>query len=40
MIRVIEEKREALEALCRRFQVRRLDLFGSAVGEGFGSEVE
>ena len=35
MNRVIEEKREELKVLCRRFQVRRLDLFGSAVGEEF-----
>ena len=34
----IEEKREAIEALCRRFQVRRLDLFGSAVGDEFNPE--
>lgn len=26
---------EAIPALCRRFHVRRLDLFGSAVGERF-----
>jgi predicted nucleotidyltransferase len=35
MIHVIEEKRDALEDLCGRFKVHRLDLFGSAVSEGF-----
>jgi predicted nucleotidyltransferase len=35
MIRDIETRREPLEALCRRFRVRRLDLFGSAVGDRF-----
>ena len=31
MIAVIAQHEEALAALCRRFGVRRLDLFGSAV---------
>ena len=35
MVREIEEHRVAIEALCRRFQVRRLELFGSAAGETF-----
>lgn len=35
MVREIEAQRVALEALCRRFQVRRLELFGSASGEKF-----
>ena len=35
MVREIEKQRIALEALCRRFQVRRLELFGSASGESF-----
>ena len=35
MVREIEDHRVAIEALCRRFQVRRLELFGSAVGETF-----
>ncbi len=35
MVREIEAQRAALEALCRRFQVRRLELFGSASGEKF-----
>ena len=30
MNREIEQKRGELEALCRRYHVRRLDLFGSA----------
>jgi len=30
MIAVIEQHEEALAAICRRFGVRRLDLFGSA----------
>ena len=30
MNREIERRRGELEALCRRYQVRRLDLFGSA----------
>jgi predicted nucleotidyltransferase len=32
---VVERKRSEIEALCRRFGVRRLDVFGSAVGEEF-----
>jgi predicted nucleotidyltransferase len=35
----IEQRRPELEALCRRFQVRRLEVFGSAaVGEFRGEE--
>lgn len=30
MLREIEQRRSEIEALCRRFGVRRLDLFGSA----------
>ena len=30
MMALIEQHRAALTALCRRFKVRRLDLFGSA----------
>ncbi len=30
---VIEARREPIKALCRRFHVRRLDVFGSAVRE-------
>jgi predicted nucleotidyltransferase len=32
---VVEGKRREIEALCRGFGVRRLDVFGSAVGEEF-----
>ncbi len=35
MVRDVEEKRAAVVDLCRRFQVRRLELFGSASGERF-----
>ena len=35
MISLVEDHREAVEALCRLFQVRRLDLFGSATGPEF-----
>ena len=31
MIDLVEEKRDALGALCRRFHVKRLEIFGSAV---------
>jgi isopropylmalate/homocitrate/citramalate synthase len=34
MIQVIKDNREAIEALCRRFHVARLEVFGSAVGPG------
>lgn len=30
MIADVQEKREELEALCRKYEVRRLELFGSA----------
>lgn len=33
MIPVIEQNKTKLESLCRRFHVRRLDLFGSAATE-------
>ncbi len=35
MIVDISSHREELRELCRRFHVRRLDLFGSAAGEDF-----
>ena len=38
MIALIEQKREAIEALCRQFRVRRLELFGSATGNVFKPE--
>ncbi len=34
----LEAKREELEVLCRRFGVRRLELFGSATGDRFDPE--
>lgn len=38
MITEIASHREELEELCRRFNVRRLDLFGSAAGDDFDAE--
>jgi uncharacterized protein len=38
MINDIELHREELRALCRRFHVRRLDLFGSAARGDFDPE--
>lgn len=39
MIAEIERHRDAVAALCARFHVRRLDLFGSAAREaGFGPD--
>ena len=38
MIAQIEQRRAELEALCRRFQVRRLEVFGSAAVGEFGGE--
>ena len=35
MIREVEEQAKPIEDLCRRFQVRRLELFGSAASGGF-----
>ena len=35
MIREIDDQREVIESLCRRFRVRRLELFGSAATGGF-----
>jgi hypothetical protein len=35
MIAEISSHREELRELCRRFHVRRLDLFGSATGDDF-----
>jgi predicted nucleotidyltransferase len=32
---LIEEKREQVDELCRKFKVRRLELFGSAAGGTF-----
>lgn len=39
MIRLIESRREAIEQLCVRYRVRRLELFGSAAtGREFDAE--
>ena len=35
MNRLIEEKRQELEDVCRRHRVHRIELFGSATGPGF-----
>ena len=35
---VIEKHRSAIEALCREYRVRRLDVFGSAVRDDFDPE--
>ena len=32
---IIEAKKEAIDSLCREFNVRRLDVFGSALGRDF-----
>jgi uncharacterized protein len=35
MISLVEKRKRQVEDLCRRYRVRRLDLFGSAVEGGF-----
>lgn len=35
---LIEAQHGAISNLCRRFRVRRLELFGSAAGERFDEE--
>ena len=35
MNRLVEEKRDEIERLCRRHGVRRIELFGSATGPDF-----
>lgn len=35
MHELVESKRQEIDALCRLLDVRRLDLFGSAVGSAF-----
>jgi predicted nucleotidyltransferase len=39
MTALIEGKREDIEELCKRYRVRRLELFGSAVGDRFDQQV-
>jgi hypothetical protein len=38
MIRVLNDKREAIADLCRRYRVKRLDVFGSAADSPDRSE--
>ena len=38
MIKLIEESQKALQDLCLKHRVRRLELFGSAAGQGFDPE--
>ncbi len=38
MIAAVEDKRAEVAELCERYGVRRLDLFGSAAGDGFDPE--
>ena len=38
MNRFIEEKRQELVTVCRRYCVARIELFGSATGPGFAPE--
>ena len=38
MTHVLEGHREELVALCRRYRVRRLDVFGSATADAFDEE--
>ncbi len=38
MVPELEQRRTDIEALCRRFQVRRLDTFGSAASGAFPGE--
>ena len=38
MVPVIKEKQAQLIDLCRLFKVKRLELFGSATGEGFDAD--
>lgn len=39
MIELIKRHRQALEALCRQYRVRRLELFGSAASDTFDEEM-
>jgi uncharacterized protein len=38
LIKIIEERQEPLRYLCLKHRVRRLELFGSAAGQGFNPE--
>jgi predicted nucleotidyltransferase len=35
MIDLVEDRRDEIEALCRQFDVRRLDVFGSVLNDSF-----
>jgi predicted nucleotidyltransferase len=39
MLGIVEDKRAEVTALCEKYGVKRLDLFGSAAGDGFDPEV-
>jgi predicted nucleotidyltransferase len=38
VIGIIEQRRREVAELCVKYSVKRLDLFGSAAGEGFDTE--
>lgn len=38
MIAIVDQKRREMADLCRRFRVRRLELFGSAAGDRFNPD--
>jgi uncharacterized protein len=38
MIGIVEDRRAEVAALCERYGVKRLDLFGSGAGDGFDPE--
>ena len=38
MIGIVENRRAEVAAVCERYGVKRLDLFGSAAGDGFDPE--
>jgi len=38
MLREVEDQTKAIEALCHRYHVRRLELFGSAASGGFNPD--
>ena len=38
MIGIVEDRRPEVADLCERYGVKRLDLFGSAAGDGFDPE--
>ena len=38
MISIVEDRRAEVAALCEMYAVKRLDLFGSAAGDGFDPE--